>query len=136
MSTDEQQGQTPLLRAGLLVMIDDQAIFESGEDDENYHQEAAAHRDQYRTTMTGLYEQAACCWSHSFTDDMSDHPTPDLFGPALNCHCSVLASCWLADFRAAVRKAAETATAGDRDFLYFMLGTLELGWQTSSNSQS
>ena len=65
------------------------------------------------------------------SNDASVEDGPELLGPALNRQFTVLSSDWLMNFRDAIRKLAEDADTEDRDFLYFMLGTLELGWQAA-----
>lgn len=69
-----------------------------------------------RPPIAGTY-----CWNHCIIDDVSDHPTLALLGADLNRHFPVLLSCWLADFRAAIRKTAEAPDTDDHDFLYFTL---------------
>lgn len=65
------------------------------------------------------------------TDDDEQEDGRALLGAKLNNSFMVLSSDWLMDYRDAIRKLADDAETKDRDFLYFMLGTLELGWQAS-----
>lgn len=134
MSTAKEEEDTPPLLQRLLAMLEDEALFPDpmfDEDDPGRETKIAAHRDECRKAMRALFDQAAWCWDESMSNDASVEDGPALLGAKLNDQFMVLSSDWLMNYRDAIRKLAEDADTEDRDFLYFMLGTLELGWQAS-----
>ena len=130
MSKTKPDEEQPDIGQRLLAAVDDPAQFSDpvlGEDEADREAKLAAHREQCRAAMSDLFDQAAYCWNIANGHDFTELDEPELLGPTLHEKHFVLSSCWVEDFRNAIRKAAETADAEDRDFLYFMLGTLELG---------
>ena len=124
MSTAKEKEELPPLLQRLLSMVDDEGSFRDpmfGEDDPDRYEKIAAHREQCRTAMRALFDQAAWCWDECMSNDTSTDDGPALLGPALNRQFMVLSSDWLMNYRDAICKLAEEAETEDRDFLYFML---------------
>ena len=113
----------------LLATVDDRMIFPDapykGADGGPDTEAIENSRDSCRSAMRALYAQGMFAWQSCMRPEASGQiDKPKTIGVELNRKYSVLQGDSLASFRDAIQQVAETADAEDRDFLYFMLGTL------------
>lgn len=130
MNEPTQDTETPSLLQHILDTADDGELF--GDIDETEGKAALdEHRAASREAMRVLFDAAASAWAWcKGTDDataaLPEHPEAPF--TKLYAAYPELTARSLMSYRDAILRAAESADAKDRDFLYFTLGSLCSAW--------
>jgi hypothetical protein len=117
--------QTMPLLDRLRATVEDEAVFDLADvvDPEEF-------RAELREAWDAAYATAVYCWNDMLEVDCD---MPALFGERMCARFEALSSDWLDSFREGIESVAaqdDLPEEDDREFLWFMLGTLRMSFWT------